>query len=138
MNIADDTAKGRSRRASAPAATIKVKPVSPWPRRWRRLLRGCATLAAALLLSLTFSIAALLAAETVDPAIVAIALAITAAIMLLTRGLDTPTIAALCATLAVTASQSSGIDFLVAGQSLLERHLPDGEVQNLLRHLTGP
>ena len=138
MNIPADDDKNCPHRAATPAAPTKVEPVSPWPRRRRRLLRGSVYLTTTLLLSLTFGVAALVAAEAVGLAVVALALVVTAAIMVLTRGLDTLTVATFCATLAVAASQASGIDLLIAGRNLLERHLPFETVQSLLKHLAGP
>ena len=138
MNVPADGDQDRPRRAAAPATPTKIEPVSPWPRRRGRLLHGAVYLTTTLLLSLTFGVIALVAAEAVGLAVVAFALVVTAAIMVLTRGLDALTIAVFCATLAVAASQSSGIDFLVTGRDLLERHLPAETLQSLLQHVAGP
>ena len=98
-------------------------PVSPWPRRTRRLVRGCALVLATCALVLVMSLAALVSADALGPSgllVVSLAMAICAVALFSLRGLSPLTVAFGCAALVVVASQASGIDFLVAGRVLFE------------------
>ena len=98
-------------------------PVSPWPRRTRRLVRGCALGLATCALALVMSLAALVSAAALGPwglLVVSLALAFSAVVLFSLRGFDPLTVAFGYATLVVVASQASGIDFLVAGRALFE------------------
>ena len=104
-------------------------PVSPWPRRTRRLVRGLSLILATLTLGLVVIVASLVAADALGPSgllVISLALAISAVVLFPLRGLDPLTVALGCATLVAVASQAMGIDFLVAGQTWfegsLERH----------------
>ena len=101
-------------------------PVSPWPRRTRRLVRGCALVLATLALALVVSVASLVAADALGPLgllVISLALAISAVVLFSLRGPGPLTVAFGCATLVAVASQAAGIDFLVAGQALVESAL---------------
>ena len=98
-------------------------PVSPWPRRMRRLVRGCALVFATCALALVMSTAASVSADALGSSgllVVSLALAISAVVLFSLRELGPLTVAFGFAALAVVASQASGIDFLVAGRALFE------------------
>ena len=97
-------------------------PVSPWPRRTRRLVRGCALVLATCALAFVVSLAALVSADALGPSglsVVSLALAISAAVLFSLLGLGPLTVAFGCAALVVVVSQASGIDFLVTGRRAL-------------------
>ena len=65
-------------------------PVSPWPRRVRRLVRGCGLALATCLVAVLVSVAALLCAEALGPSgllVVSLALAISAVVLYALRGI---------------------------------------------------
>ena len=98
-------------------------PVSPWPRRIRRLVRGCALVLATCALALVMSLAALVSADALGSSglsVVSLALAVSAAMLFSLRGFSPLTVAFGCTALVAVASQASGIDFLVAGRALFE------------------
>ena len=100
------------------ASNLHGGPVSPWPRRIRRLVRGCALLLATCALALVVSLTALVLAYALGPfglSVVSLTLAISTVVLFLLRGLGPLTVAFGCATLVVVASQAAGLDFLVAG-----------------------
>ena len=106
-------------------------PVSPWPRRTRRVVRGSVLVLATLALALVVTVGSLVAADALGPPgllVVSLALAISAVVLISLRGLDPLTVALGCATLVTVASQAMGIDFLVASQAWFEgtvgHHLP--------------
>ena len=102
-------------------------PVSPWPRRTRRLVRGCTLILVTLALALVVTVASLVAADPLGPSsgplVVSLALGISTVVLLSLRGLGPLTVAFWCATLVAVASQTMGIDFLVAGQAWFESSL---------------
>ena len=102
-------------------------PVSPWPRRTRRLVRACAVGLATLVLALIMTVASLLAADalgfTSGLLVVSLALGISTVVVLSLRGLGPLTLAFGCATLVAIVSQAAGVDLLVAGQAWLESAL---------------
>ena len=99
-------------------------PVSPWPRRTRRLVRGCTLALATLALALVATVASLVAADALGPSsgllVVSLALGMSTVVLVARRGLGPLTVAFGCATLAAIISQAAGMDFLVAGQTWLE------------------
>ena len=98
-------------------------PVSPWPRRRRRLTRSCALLLGTLALGLVVTVASLVAANALGPPgllVVSLALAISAVVLFSLHGPGPLTIAFAGATLVAVTSQAMGIDFLVAGQAWVE------------------
>ena len=107
-------------------------PVSPWPRRTRRFVRGCTLGLTTIVLALVVTVASLVVAEALGPAsgllVVSLALGISTVVLFALLRLGPLTVAFGSATLLVVASQAVGLDFLVVGQAWVEdalgHHLP--------------
>ena len=108
-------------------ANLHGGPVSPWPRRTRRFVRGCALGLTTLVLALVVTVASLVAADALGPSsgplVVSLALGISTVVLLSLRGLGPLTVAFGCATIVAVVSQAAGMDFLVAGHTWLENAL---------------
>ena len=99
-------------------------PVSPWPRRVRRVARGCLWLISAVVLTAGLVAAALVCAEALGPngpLVLSVALLITVVVLFATTGFGRLAIAAVCAFAAVASSYWLGLDLLVLLLAVFER-----------------
>ena len=99
-------------------------PVSAWPRRVRRVARGCLWLVSAVVLAAGLVAAALVCADALGPngpLVLSVALLITVVVLFATTGFGRLAIAAACAFAAVAASYWLGLDLLVLLLAVFDR-----------------
>lgn len=99
-------------------------PVSPWPRRIRRLAHICTAGLATVTVAVIVSIGSLIVANVLGPSgplVVSIALAISTVVLFLLRGAELLSVAFAGGTFVAATSHSTGIDFLVAGEAWISR-----------------
>ena len=99
-------------------------PVSPWPRRSRRLVRWCAGALSTIALTAVVMMVALMCADALGvmgPMVASLALLISIVLLYALAGLTPLTVALACVLMVVVASHWLGLDLLVVLSAILER-----------------
>ena len=100
-------------------------PVSPWPRRGRRLARWCVGALSTIVLAAVVVVVALTCADALGamgPMVVSLALLISVVLLYALAGLTPLAIALACALVVVAASHWLGLDLLVGLSAVFERN----------------
>ena len=99
-------------------------PVSPWPRRWRRLSHARVTALSTIALATVVVVAVLMCADALGPMgpmVVSLALLLSVVLLYALAGLTPLTVALACALVVVAASHWLGLDLLTVLGAVFER-----------------